>query len=64
MIERIRCKVVNCYLLIGSVLVDAANPSDVNLIYRRVGKLGFIGILRKKLGRERKHVLQTLRQKA
>lgn len=39
MLELIKCKTVNCYLLTGSsgsVLVDAANPSDAARIYRRV----------------------------
>lgn len=39
MVERIKCRAVNCYLLTGSkgsVLVDAGNPTDVSRIYRRV----------------------------
>jgi glyoxylase-like metal-dependent hydrolase (beta-lactamase superfamily II) len=39
MLERIKCGVVNCYLVTdsgGSVLLDAANPSDASRIYRRV----------------------------
>ena len=39
MVERIKCRAVNCYLLIGSegsVLADAGNPSDVSRIYGRV----------------------------
>lgn len=39
MVERIKCRAVNCYLLTGSegsVLADAGNPSDVSRIYGRV----------------------------
>jgi glyoxylase-like metal-dependent hydrolase (beta-lactamase superfamily II) len=39
MLERIKCGVVNCYLLTGSdgsVLVDVAKLSDATRIYRRV----------------------------
>ncbi|HYE69599.1 MAG TPA: MBL fold metallo-hydrolase [Anaerovoracaceae bacterium] len=39
MVDRIKCRAVNCYLLTGSkgsILVDAGNPSDVSRIYDRV----------------------------
>jgi len=39
MVERIKCRAVNCYLLTGSegsILADAGNPSDVSRIYGRV----------------------------
>lgn len=39
MVERIKCRTVNCYLLTGSegsILADAGNPSDVSRIYGRV----------------------------